>query len=160
MYSAQESALTHLFSIEQHFRAYMDVYGGQERYPQVVDQLSLAEMIERRPQDVSGGERQRVSLGLAVLRAPTCLLMDEPFSGVAPLDLPLVMDGLRSLRAQGTALIVSGHDVEALLEVADDIVWVVAGTTHALGAPAAARRHHQFAREYLGPRGGVRSAGK
>jgi hypothetical protein len=38
-----------------------------------------------------------------------------------------------------------------LMELADDVVWMVAGTTHGLGAAADAARHDQFRREYLGP---------
>jgi ABC-type multidrug transport system ATPase subunit len=153
MYSAQESALTALFTIGEHLRTYQTVYGsGAERLDEIVGLLELAEILPRRPARTSGGERQRASLGLALLRAPACLLMDEPFAGVAPRDRPLISAGLASLRAQGAAVVLSGHDVEDVLDVADEVVWVVAGTTHVLGSPDEARRHDQFRREYLGPR--------
>ncbi len=56
------------------------------------------------------------------------------------------------LAGQGSAVVVTGHDVTDLLAVADDVTWMVAGTTHQLGTPAEARRHDQFVREYLGSR--------
>ena len=153
MYCAQESAVTPRFSVEDHFRAYVQVYGGEASLPGVVERLRLGELLRRRPNDVSGGERQRVSLGLALLRSPRCLLSDEPFAGVAPKDRPMVADALRELRGRGTAVVVTGHDVEDLLAVADEVIWVVGGTTHWLGSPEEACRHHQFRRGYLGPRG-------
>jgi len=48
------------------------------------------------------------------------------------------------------AVVVSGHEVTALLDVADHVTWCTSGTTYELGDPATARRHDQFTREYLG----------
>jgi ABC-type branched-subunit amino acid transport system ATPase component len=44
----------------------------------------------------------------------------------------------------------TGHEVDAMLALADDVIWMTAGTTHALGSPTEATRHHQFSKEYLG----------
>ncbi|HUF65078.1 MAG TPA: hypothetical protein VMM17_03795 [Gemmatimonadaceae bacterium] len=49
------------------------------------------------------------------------------------------------------AAVITGHEVRHLLEIADDVVWMTAGTTHRLGAPHTAAVHDQFRREYLGP---------
>jgi len=152
MYSTQASALTRLFTVRDHFRAFMDTFGGESRFDGVVDEMRLDTLLDRRPTRISGGERQRVSLGLALVRGPACLLMDEPFAGVAPADRPLVARGLRLLRAQGAAVVISGHDVEDVFSVSDQILWVTAGTTHWLGSPGEAARHDQFRRDYLGPR--------
>ena len=51
----------------------------------------------------------------------------------------------------GAAIVLTGHEVPDLLALADDVVWLTAGTTHGLGSPAAAITHDQFRREYLGP---------
>jgi ABC-type branched-subunit amino acid transport system ATPase component len=85
-----------------------------------------------------------------VARKPDCLLADEPLQGLAPLDAELVGQALRSMARCGCAVIASGHEVPALLEVADEVVWQTAGTTHLLGSPDQARSNHQFVREYLG----------
>lgn len=153
MYSAQESALTSLFSVLDHLEAFARRYDGHGRMHGVVERMALEEFLERRPGEISGGEKQRVSLALALVRAPYCLLMDEPFAGVAPRDRPLIARGLRELAEGGCALVVTGHDVEDLLEVSDEVLWLTAGTTHWLGSPAEASGHPQFRREYLGPRG-------
>ena len=50
---------------------------------------------------------------------------------------------------------VTGHEVEDLLAIGDEVIWMVAGTTHVLGTPAEAHAHHQFRNEYLGPKRGV-----
>jgi lipopolysaccharide export system ATP-binding protein len=155
MYSAQESALTDLFSVEEHVRAFTQTYGGDELLPEIAGRLRLDALLQRRPRQLSGGEKQRVTLGLALLRGPRCLLMDEPFAGVAPTDRPLIAAGLKELRRQGVAIVVSGHDVADLFAVSDEVIWVVWGTTHWLGAPEQAREHHEFRRSYLGPGAGL-----
>lgn len=154
-YSAQESALTELFTVQDQLGSVAETYGTEEVLPDVVGRMRLGGLVSRRPSSLSGGERQRATLAMALVRDPSCLLMDEPFAGVAPKDRPLVREGLQTLRARGCAIVISGHDVEDLLDVADEIVWVVAGTSHVLGSPERAVRHHQFRREYLGPRRGA-----
>lgn len=152
MYSAQESALTPHFTIRRHLEAFTTRYGGGERVDGIVADLALGEFLDRGPRALSGGEQQRASLALARLRAPSCLIADEPFAGVAPKDRVLVAGALRRLAEDGCGVVVSGHDVDDLLAVATDVVWMTAGTTHDLGTPAEASRHHLFRRDYLGPR--------
>lgn len=153
MYSAQESALTCHFTIRQHFEAYARRYARERDVDVVVEESALGEFYDRRPRGLSGGERQRTSMALARLRAPACLIADEPFAGVAPRDRLRIAGALRGLAERGCGVVVSGHDVEDLLRVADEVVWMVAGTTHDLGTPDQAARHHAFRRDYLGPRG-------
>ena len=149
-YSAQDSALTDLFTFREQLDAVQRVWGGGEDRTGIVESLRLNDLLDRRPRKMSGGERQRATLAMALLRRPLCLLMDEPFAGVAPKDLPLVSRGLLALRDTGCAVVVTGHEVNELFALADEVVWVVAGTTHDLGSPEQAALHHQFRREYLG----------
>jgi ABC-type branched-subunit amino acid transport system ATPase component len=92
-----------------------------------------------------------VSIALAIARRPTVLLADEPLVGLAPVDQEFLAGLLRAMANEGVAVVTTGHDTPVLLSASDVIVWSVAGTTHYLGSPADARRHHQFRREYLGP---------
>ena len=151
MYSAQESALTPLFSVDQHLAAFTRRYGDAERTDRIVQSMGLAEMRSRATPTLSGGERQRLSLALAMIRQPTCLLSDEPFAGVSPKERIHVAQALTSLRDSGCAVVISGHDVEDIFAVADQIYWMTAGLMYPLGTPAEAREHFQFRREYLGP---------
>lgn len=152
MYCAQSGALSALYTVREHLSAVADTFGGTDRLEQVISTLMLEEYLDRRPHHVSMGERGRAVLGMAIVRQPECLLFDEPFAGVEPKDRSLIADGLRGLRETGAAIMISGHDVEDIFEVSDQVIWVTAGTTHWLGSPKEAAGHHQFRREYLGPR--------
>lgn len=83
-------------------------------------------------------------------RAERVLLADEPLRGISPIDQERILDAFRALASTGCAVVVTGHDVEALLEGADHVTWCTSGTTYELGAPARARAHEAFSREYLG----------
>jgi ABC-type multidrug transport system ATPase subunit len=145
-----------LLSRRRSLRWHLDFLGdrfpetGHRRPPAV---LRVEDLIEKRPWEMSRGERRRAELCLAWAREPSCLVADEPLEGLAPKDQEAVVGVLRELAGEGCGVLVTGHDVRPLLEVSDDVVWMVGGTTHGLGPPDAAREHHQFCREYLGPRG-------
>jgi ABC-type multidrug transport system ATPase subunit len=113
-------------------------------------QMRLSDLATSRVGDLSGGEKQRLSLAMACLRQPYCVLLDEPFAEVAPTDRQLIHRGLRRLADRGAGILITGHDVEDVLTASDGVIWMVSGTTHYLGEPAEARRHAQFRREYLG----------
>lgn len=148
----QEQMLVHGFTVREHIRAVQATFGG-DGTDEVVERLGVGHILDQTRAEISGGERMRASLALAILRRPTCLLIDEPLARVAPKDRETLIAALRGLADRGTAIVTSGHDVRQLLELSDAIIWCVAGTTHHLGGPREAAEHAQFVREYLGPRG-------
>ncbi len=100
------------------------------------------------PSALSGGELRRAELALALSRRPRCLLADEPFRGIAPVDHDRLSAVFRQLAADGCAVVITGHEVHSLLAVADHVTWCTSGTTYELGAPATALEHEAFQREY------------
>jgi ABC-type multidrug transport system ATPase subunit len=141
-----------LLSLRLRLRDQIDLFASAQREDptEVVEDFRLGSLMDLRAGELSGGETRRSELALARLRAPSCLIADEPFLGLGPLDRALVAAELKRHVARGAAVIVTGHEVSDLLRVADQVVWMVAGTTHALGDTAAALEHGQFRREYLG----------
>ena len=115
----------------------------------LLDQLRVQDLRDRRPLTLSSGERRRADLAAAVCRTPVCLLADEPLRDFAPLDAECCAEVLRSLARAGCAVVVTGHEVEPLLQVADRVVWCTEGTTYDLGTPASAADHWAFRRGYL-----------
>ncbi len=108
----------------------------------------VEDFLDARPRSLSGGELRRAELALALTRRPRCLLADEPFRGIAPVDHEMLSDIFRGMAAEGCAVVVTGHEVATLLALADHITWCHAGTTHELGTPERALAHDAFQREY------------
>ena len=115
--------------------------------------LGLESVLHLRPQAASGGERRRAELACALIGTPRCLVADEPFRGVSPLDAETLSDEFRRAASNGAAVIVSGHELPSLLAIATRVVWCTDGTTASLGAPDRAAANRRFMSELVGPRG-------
>jgi lipopolysaccharide export system ATP-binding protein len=115
-----------------------------------VEALHVGALLDSTTDRLSGGERRRCEVAMALTRQPACLLADEPFMGIAPRDIEVLAAAFRRLADSGCAVVLSGHEVPALLTLADEVVWLTAGTTHSLGAPAEALQNWHFRREYAG----------
>lgn len=109
-----------------------------------------ANLLDRKLHQLSGGERRRLEIAAILVRRPRCVLADEPFRGVAPIDVEDMTRVLKGLAAEGIAVVVSGQEAPTLLAAADHVTWCTAGTTYELGPPATAALHESFRREYLG----------
>ena len=109
----------------------------------------VEEHLDKRPQALSGGELRRAELALALARRPRCLLADEPFRGIAPIDHDVLSGIFREMAAEGCAVVVTGHEVQTLLALADHVTWCTSGTTYELGAREEALAHEVFRGEYL-----------
>jgi len=137
------------FTLAQHLDAVEARFGGGDRAA-VLERLGVAHLATQRCGSLSGGEHRRAELSVAMVRRPKCLLADEPFRGLPPRDADTVSAALRGMAAAGCAVVVSGHEMGWVLNVADEVVWLRDGTTHALGARDDAVRDWRFQREYLG----------
>lgn len=116
--------------------------------------LNIEKALDRPMANLSGGELRRADVAAALIARPKYLLADEPLAGITPKDREVISRTIRELADGGAGIVVTGHDVEPLLALADNVVWMTGGTTHDLGTPEAARAHEQFRREYLGPNAG------
>ena len=113
--------------------------------------MRITPLLDRLPSSLSGGELRRAESAIALVRQPLCLLADEPFRGIAPLDHEMVALALRTLAVRGCAVVFTGHEIHTVLAACDRVTWCTAGTTHELGTPAEAVRDPRFRLEYLGP---------
>lgn len=117
----------------------------------VVEELQLGHLLGQTTDELSGGERRRAEVASALLLKPTCLLVDEPFRGVAPADCELLMGVFRRYAAAGGSAVITGHEPVYMLAVADDVIWCHDGTTEWIGSPQEAVAHDRFRPAYLGP---------
>jgi ABC-type multidrug transport system ATPase subunit len=79
-----------------------------------------------------------------------CLLSDEPFRGMSPLDAERLTRVFRRLAAGGCAVVISGHEIDTLLDAADRVVWCTDGTTYEYSSPADVQADWRFQQGYLG----------
>ncbi len=108
---------------------------------------------ERRRQyagTLSGGERQMLAMGRALMSDPTLLLLDEPSLGLAPTIVEALYERLAALRARGVTLLIAEQSVELALEIADRGYVIQTGRTVLDGTADELAGNEDVRRAYLG----------
>jgi ABC-2 type transport system ATP-binding protein len=95
---------------------------AEARVQEVAAQLGLLELLQRRPTELSRGQRQRVAIGQAIVHPPAVLLLDEPASGLDPEARGSLSQLFRQLQARGMTLVVSSHILSELDEYCTHIL--------------------------------------
>ncbi|GGK91973.1 ABC transporter ATP-binding protein [Nocardia jinanensis] len=106
-----------------------------------LDDRDLTRALRRYPFEFSGGERARLALAQVLTGAPDVLVVDEPTVGLDSLARATLLDGLRGLRAAGTAVVLITHDSFAVERVADRILFVRDGRLDPAGSIESAPAH-------------------
>jgi ABC-2 type transport system ATP-binding protein len=97
------------------------------RVDEVIDRAGLAAVAKRRAGGFSLGMRQRLGIAAALLGDPPAVMLDEPFNGMDPEGIIWMRGFLKSLAAQGRAVLVSSHLMSELQDTADHVVVVGRG---------------------------------
>ncbi len=105
-----------------------------------LDRFLIGEMAGRRAEELSKGNQQKVQFIAAVLHKPQVLLMDEPFTGLDPVNLAILRDAFLELRDDGRTLIFSTHQMEAAEALCESVAIVDRGRVVAGGTVAALKR--------------------
>jgi len=102
--------------------------------------LDLAEFADRRVKTYSGGQRRRLDVALGIVHQPTVLFLDEPTTGLDPQNRANLWDHLRTLRGQGTTIVLTTHYLEEADVLCDRLVIVDHGKVVAEGTPRELKR--------------------
>jgi energy-coupling factor transporter ATP-binding protein EcfA2 len=119
----------------------------RKRVEEVLDQLSIAHLRQRRVETLSGGERQRVAIGSALTLQPQVLVLDEPTSQLDPQAAEEVLTTLQKLNEDlGLTVVISEHRLERVAQYADRICYLPSpGTAPLVGEPRSVLREADLA---------------
>jgi branched-chain amino acid transport system ATP-binding protein len=111
----------------------------------------LAERRGRAADTLSGGERQMLAIGRALMSRPALMLLDEPSLGLAPRITAQIMATLRRLSsAEGLTVVLVEQNARSALSIADSAVVLNLGTVVAAGPAADLAGDEQLRHAYLG----------
>ena len=124
----QDGRLFPHMSVEQNLRYGMPADLARIVLPEVVDILAIQSLLKRKPSQLSGGEKQRVAIGRALLRQPSVLLMDEPLSGLDDQLKQQVLPYIKQVIATfGLPTLYVSHVGDEVAEVADEVLTLAQG---------------------------------
>jgi len=111
-----------------------------ERTTELLEQLDMTQIADRRAGGFSHGERTKVAIARALVHNPQNVLLDEPTNGLDVMSTRVVRDIVKRLRQQGRCVIFSSHVMQEVSALSDDIVVIAAGRVVAQGSPDELRR--------------------
>ncbi len=91
------------------------------------ERLSITDALEKKTEELSKGMQQKIQFIATVLHDPQFLIMDEPFSGLDPVNAVLLQDTLLDLRKEGKAILFSTHRMDQVEKLCDSICLVNGG---------------------------------
>lgn len=138
-YVFQEARLFPHLNVRQNLNYGTWFAKGRRKTPfdQIVEMLGIAELLKRRPLHLSGGEKQRVAIGRALLSAPDILLMDEPLASLDDDRKGEILPYVERLRDQASMpIIYVTHAVPEITRLATSVVLMADGKSIASGSAA------------------------
>ncbi len=140
----QESGFFETLTVKQH----LEMFGRLKGLSKATSQMETAELLkaldlenEKRKLvgQLSGGQRRRILIGLALLGKPPLLILDEPTSGLDPASRQLVWKVLEKAKNSGTTIIISTHYMEEAERLCDRVAFINGGKIVASGTVAELR---------------------
>jgi lipopolysaccharide export system ATP-binding protein len=154
-YLPQEASVFRKLSVEDNLMAILQTlrltsHQRHERMEQLISELGLETVRHSKGYMLSGGERRRVEIARSLVIQPSFLLLDEPFSGIDPIQVIELQRIIFDLKRQGIGILVTDHNVRETLAVTDRAYIINNGKIFRAGPPAQLGQDADVKRVYLG----------
>ncbi|MDR9762510.1 amino acid ABC transporter ATP-binding protein [Rhizobium redzepovicii] len=110
---------------------------ARERAMELLTKVGMTHKADAWPSTLSGGQQQRVAIARALAPSPRVLLCDEPTSALDPELSAEVVDVLGQLAREGTTMVMATHDLRLASKIANDVVFLEAGSVVETGSARA-----------------------
>jgi ABC-2 type transport system ATP-binding protein len=138
----QRTELQQRLTVEELLRIYGSFYATPRSVDELVDRLGLAEKRRTRAGRLSGGQLQRLAVGLALVGRPSLLFLDEPTSQLDPQSRRAVWELVEETRAAGATIILTTHQMDEAEQLSTRIAVLDHGRLLGLGTPAELIERH------------------
>ncbi|MEX5261571.1 ABC transporter ATP-binding protein [Kocuria sp. CPCC 205263] len=98
-----------------------------------LERVGLAEKATARLDKLSGGQQQKVQLGVTIMNTPELLILDEPTKGFDPVNRRLLMDIIEDQQKAGATVVMVTHQMEEVERLCDRVILLKDGASHAYG---------------------------
>src|SRR6202789_408686 len=154
-YLPQEASVFRKLTVEENLMAILETqslrsHARREKMDRLIDQLGLDTVRRSRGYMLSGGERRRVEIARSLVIDPSFLLLDEPFSGIDPIQVLELQRIIFDLKRSGIGILMTDHNVRETLMVTDRAYIINNGKIFRSGRPEVLGRDPEVRRVYLG----------
>jgi lipopolysaccharide export system ATP-binding protein len=154
-YLPQEASVFRRLTVEENLMAILETLamsGSQRksRMTELIEMMGLSKVRQSKGYVLSGGERRRVEIARSLVINPSFLLLDEPFSGIDPIQVMELQRVVFDLKRSGIGILVTDHNVRETLAVTDRAYIINNGRIFRAGTPEALGRDPEVKRIYLG----------
>ena len=132
----QQSQLWPNLTVTETHRMFAGYYEHPRNVDEVVALVGLAEKRDARVKTLSGGQKRRLDLGIALVGDPDLVFLDEPTTGFDPAARRAAWDMIRSLRSLGKTILLTTHYLDEAEQLADRLAVLRAGVIIREGTPA------------------------
>ena len=133
----QDIAVEPYLTVRETIARQAGYYQAPRAVPEVISLVGLAGLERRKVRALSGGQKRRLDLALGLIGDPELLYLDEPTTGFDPAARQDAWQLVRQLRAAGTTILLTTHDMAEAQALADRVVLLNSGLVVAEGPPAA-----------------------
>jgi ABC-2 type transport system ATP-binding protein len=138
----QHTALLAMLTVEETLRVFQALYQAPEDLEHLIGLCQLGEFRHQRHENISGGQRQRFLLALALVNRPQLLFLDEPSTGLDPQARHNLWQIVNDIKAAGKTIILTTHYMEEAQQLCDTVAIMDHGRIIAQGTPAELIRAH------------------
>jgi lipopolysaccharide export system ATP-binding protein len=154
-YLPQEPSVFRKLTVEENLMAILETLslGSHERRARrdrLIEQLGLETVRRSKGYMLSGGERRRVEIARSLVINPHFLLLDEPFSGIDPIQVLEIQRIIFDLKRSGIGILITDHNVRETLAVTDRAYIINNGKIFRKGTPDELGHDMEVRRVYLG----------
>ena len=91
----------------------------EEKAKELMEELGISHLKDKKAYFLSGGERRRVEIARALVTSPSLILLDEPFAGIDPITVADIQSIIFDLKKKGIAVLITDHNVRETLQITD-----------------------------------------
>jgi lipopolysaccharide export system ATP-binding protein len=131
-YLPQEPSLFNRLTVEENIMAILETVAmrrqkRKQRLNDLLEELNITHLRKSKVYTLSGGEKRRLEITRALVKNPSFILLDEPFSGIDPIVVNEAQEIIKDLKSKGIGVLLTDHNVREMLSITDRAYLIADG---------------------------------
>jgi len=122
----------------------------REKAMEVLNTVGLGQLANEKAMNLASGQQKGLQLAVALMAKPDLLMLDEPLSGMTPVDIEHILGIIRNIREKGCTVFLIEHNMRAVMEIGEHLVVIDFGSKVAEGPAPYIQNHPKVIEIYLG----------